>query len=521
MRTFFFAIPIALGILALYNKKNIPEITLGDINQLTQERMTTNNRVVTIAAPKKNGIEIPSDTAVFALIDTISSEQIAQDVDTVSNRPLLSEIPTPGAIISEKNIDSVGVTEWSLSNGARVVLKPTNFKNDEILFSAQSAGGSSLSSDAGSLSAGSASDLVTCGGVGAFDEITLQKMLAGKIVSVYPYIGLLDEGFSGRTSPKDIGTLLQLAYMYFTSPREDTVAVNAYLSRWRSYIQNQNADPETAFFDTVQVTMAQYNTRALPLTESRLNNINLDTAFQFYKNRFADASDFTFFFVGNFNPDTLKPLVQTYLASLPALHRHESWRDVGIYPPKGKVKKTVFRGVEPKSLVRLIFTGPFDWTRQNRFDLRAMLEVLRFKLREQLREEKGGVYGVSVSGSPKRDPRPEYTITISFGCSPERVGEFIKTTMQQIDSLENIAPSEEYIAKVRETERRELEVNLKENGYWLSRLKSAYYYGENPVRIVSTGKFIDAITARDVQNAAAKYFETKNVATFVLYPQKK
>jgi zinc protease len=503
------------------NKQFLPGIALDEINKLTDTRMRPGNRVVAISAPEKEGVKVPTEAEVLAVLNGAGAKNIEAYVDKVTTKPLIASPPVPGKVLQERKIESLGVTEWRLSNGALVVLKPTDFKNDEILFSAYSNGGTSLSSDADFMSASFASQLVNLGGIGEFDAITLSKMLAGKIVSVNPTISSLSEGFSGSASPQDLETLFQLTHLYVTAPREDTSAVGAFISRVKASLQNRSAMPEVAYSDTIGVTMAQYHFRARPFTPKIVDEINVDRGFAFYKERFADISDFTFFFVGSFQLDKIKPMVEQYLASLPSINRKESWRDVGIYPPKGVINKEVYRGIEQKSSITITFTGPFEWTQQNRYDFSSLLELANIKLREVVREEKSGTYGIRAGGSPSLYPRKEFSLTISWGCDPARVEELVATVMQQLDSLKIKKPDQVYVDKVREIQRRNQEVNLKENRFWLSNFRQYYSSGENPEDMLKFDKLVDNLTANTIQAAAKKYFDTKNMVKVVLLPEKK
>ncbi|MCX6121068.1 MAG: insulinase family protein [Ignavibacteriales bacterium] len=507
--------------LALY-KQFLPGITLEEVNKQTQERMTESNRVITVSAPQKDSVKIPTEAEVLSLMNEVSAEQLTPYVDKVNTEPLVDHLPTPGKVVEEKNISSLGVIEWKLSNGARVVLKPTDFKNDEILFSAYSNGGTSLVDDKNSLSAEFTSVIVgRSSGVGTFDPIALQKKLSGKIVSVYPTISTLAEGFGGSASPQDIETLFQLVYLYGTSPRKDSTAFLSLITRYKASLQNRSVSPEAAFADTLQVTLTNYHPRMRPLTTPLLEEVNLDRAFSFYKDRFADFSDFIFFFVGSFKVDSIKPLVEQYLAALPSLNRKEMWKDLNIEPPRGVISKQVKKGIEPKSSVNLTFTGPFEWSQQNRYDFNSMLEALNIKLREVLREDKGGTYGVGAGGSPSLYPRQEYNISVRWGCNPERVDELVKVALQQIDSAKLKPFDPLYIEKVRETQRRGYEVNLKQNGFWLNNLYSYYANNENPEMILNYPKLVENLNAAAIQNAAKKYFDMNNYVKVVLYPEKK
>jgi zinc protease len=502
-------------------KQFIPEITLEEVNKLAEERMIQGNRVITISAPEKESVKVPTEEEVLAVINRVTMEKFDPYIDKVSSKPLVSHLPLPGKIAEEKKITSLGVTEWILSNGARVVLKPTDFKNDEILFSAFSKGGTSLVPDTDFISAAFATAIIGQSGIGEFDAISLQKELSGKIVSLSPSISQLAEGLSGSASPQDLETMFQLAYLYSTFPRKDTMSFTSLITRYKAMLQNRSVSPEAAYNDTLQVTLANYHFRSRPVSIPMVDEIHLDKALSVYKDRFADFSDFTFLFIGNFKIDTIKPLVEQYLAVLPSLKRNETWKDIGLEHPKGVINKQVNKGIEPKSTVNITFTGPFEWSQQNRYDFSAMLEALNIKLREVLREDKGGTYGVRTSGSPSLIPHPEYSITISWGCNPDRVDELVKEALMQLDSLKIKQMDSITIEKVREIQRRTHEVNLKQNGFWLNNLQFYYSNNEDPKMILNYPKMVDHLTAQTIQEAVNKYFNMKNYVKVVLYPEKK
>lgn len=508
------------GIEAEYGlyQKFLPGITLDEVNALARNLISEENRVITVDGPQKEGVKIPDKTELEAIFKETEATPVDAYVDKVTTKPLIATTPAPGSIVKERTFADVGVTEWTLSNGIRVVLKPTDFKNDEILFSAFSFGGSSLVSDADYYPAISATSVLGEGGLADIDQIELQKMLQGKIASASAYIGELEEGLRGNASPKDIETLFQLIYLTATSPRADTTAFAAFKSRVKGFLENRNARPETALDDTMTVTLGSYNFRRQPMSEAMLDRYDLQRSLRIFKERFADCNDFTFFFDGAFTLDQIRPYVLTYIGGLPAGKRQETWKDLGIRPPSGVIKKVVRKGIEPKSTVRLIFTGPFEWTRENRHALQSMAAVLRIKLREALREEKGGTYGVGVGATPIHYPRSEYRLMISWGCSPDRVDELIATAMQQIDSVLNYDVTDLYITKVKESQKRERELNLKENRFWLGSLSFAYANGEDPGNILRDGELIDHITPAYIRSAAKTYLDRNNMISFVLLP---
>ncbi len=502
-------------------KKIIPTISVEDVNKLASEQITENNRVIMVNCPEKKDIKIPTEDNLLTVFNTANQKEVKPYEDKVLNVPLIDKVPKPATIIEEKELKEIGTIEWKLSNSVRVILKPTDFKNDEILLSAFSPGGSSLVDDKEYLSATVASQIIDESGLGSFDIITLQKMLQGKIVEISPYIGELEEGFNGNSSPKDFETMLQLIYLYFTSPRIDSTAYLAYLERMRAMLKNRDLRPETAFEDTIQVTISQHHFRRRPWNETLLNELDLQKSFNIYRQRFSDASDFTFIIDGAFKPSDIKPIILTYLGGLPSNNRNENWKDVGVTPPNGIINKTVKKGIEPKSSVRIIFSGPFEWSRVNRHAIQSMVSVLRIKLREALREEKGGTYGVGVGVSTWQYPKPEYRITVSWGCSPDRVEELIKTAVEQIDSVQKFGISDIYITKVKESQRRESEVNLKENRFWLRSLQFAYLNNEDPRDILKYDELIELINSDYIQKAAQKYFKMDNYVKVVLLPEDK
>lgn len=498
-------------------KQMVPEIGLSEVNHLIEEWITENNRVVLLNAPER--AKIPEKSDLMAVFDKVEDKELNAYTDEFSDQPLVEKVPEPGKIVSRKTIDTLGVTEWTLGNGVRVVLKPTDFKNDQILFRAFSPGGTSLASDKDYVSADMATDLIKESGVGNFGKTDLDKKLGDKIVSVSPTISTLDEGFSGSSSNQDIETMFQLIYLYMTGPRIDSTGFLSYRSRMKGIVENRSADPESAFYDTLMVTMASHSPRVIPWSQERLDEMDMKTSWDFYRDRFADASDFTFFFVGSFSIDDIRPLVREYLGNLPSTGRIEHWKDPGIRPPKGVVKKEVRKGIEAKSRVNITFTGPFDYSRENNYELNSMTSVLRIKLREVLREDLGGTYGVGISSTSSRYPRQEYRITVNFGCAPDRVQELISNVFLVMDTLRSEGPDDEYIEKVSEIQKRSYETNLKENRFWLSSLYNAYYLDRDPIIIYQYPDLFESLNKEMIRETADRYLDTNRYVQVILYPE--
>ena len=502
-------------------QKLLPGIQAEEINRLVGEWLTAENRVIVVSAPEKAGLPIPSEAELSGILNAVQQKEVEPYREEVSDDPLIAHLPTPGPVVRETTIDTFGVTEWTLSNGVTVVMKPTDFKNDEVLFTAFSPGGHSLASDENYIAASTATAAIMEGGLGEFSQIDLKKKLAGKVVRVSPGISGLSERVSGSASPEDLETMFQLIYLMFTEPRADSLAFRAFRDRYRAVLQNRGMRPETAYSDTIQVTMSQYHFRSRPLSNEILLEMDLQKSLAFYKDRFADASDFTFVFVGNFAPEKIKPLIETYLGGLPALNRTETWRDTGIRPPKGVIEKTIRRGREPKSRTRLIFTGPFDWDdRFGRYAFDSMGDVLNIKLREVLREDEGGTYGVGVRTSVSRWPEGGYSISISFGCNPARLEELTQLVFVQIDSMKQKPVDRSYIDKVTEMDLRRRETNLKENRYWRNTLQWYYQHDKDMMALLKyEDEIVKKLTAEDVQQATQQYFNMKNYGRFVLLPE--
>ncbi len=507
------------GIEAEYalHQRLLPTITLAEVNELAQSWAGGANRVITVNAPEKEGVGVPTQTDLLATFEAVEGVSVAPYVDEGEDLPLLPDEPTPGRIVGREEIEALGVTIWELSNGARVVLKPTDFNNDQILFSAYSPGGHSLVADEDFVAAALSSSVVTQGGLGNFDQVALMKWLSGRVVGVSPYVGELHEGLSGSASPQDVATMFQLIHGYFTATRTDSVAYASFRKRLEAMVENRNSRPETAYGDTIQVTMAQHHPRARPWSESMLQELDLQKSMEVFRERFADAADFTFFLVGNMNLEEMAPLVEQYLASLPALDRGEIWRDIGMNPPTGVITRTVRRGLEPKASTRIIFSGPFDFdNRLDRLQIGLMAEAFQIKLREVLREDLGGTYGVGVGARPAKYPTGHYSLSVSFGCDPERVEELTAAVFEQIDSLQTVGLDSSYTGKVREIRRREREVNLKENGWWLSLLEWVDQNQVDPLLILDN-TVAENFSPADVLRAA-KWFDRTNYARFVMLP---
>jgi zinc protease len=504
-----------------FYKDNLGGITLAEVNEVVKKYLVDVNRDIIILGPDKEAATLPTEAVVNGWVSDVQKSEITAYVDNVSAKPLLAQKPVAGKVVSEKKLDGIGVTELTLSNGVKVELKPTDFKNDEISFNAFSPGGTSLYSDAEYESAARAASLIIYSGVADYNSIQLGKYLTGKKVRVSPYITERTEGFSGSATPKDLETALQLVYLYFTQPRKDVEVYKGLLSQEKATLANRSNDPPSVFSDTVSAVLGNYSVRRTGPSIEKYDKINIDRAFEIYKDRFADASDFTFTFVGSFDVEKLKPLLELYLGGLPSAKRIESARDLGIHIPAGKIEKQVFKGQEQKSTVRLTFSGVYQYNETENDLLDALSEVLNIKLIERLREDESGVYGVGSRASYSKYPENRYSFSISFGCGPDNVEKLISSALDEIKKIRDNGPLPVDVEKVQAEERRLTEVQMKENGFWLGYLAGQFQNNENPEQILTYQEDIKKITPEALKIAANKYLSGDNFIRLVLYPDKK
>ncbi len=401
-----------------------------------------------------------------------------------------------------------------------MVIHPTDFKKDEIVFRAFSPEGTSLASDSDFIPAQTAAQVIGSSGLSQFSALELQKKLAGKVVLARPYIGQLEEGLSGSASPQDLETLFQLIHLTFTSPRADSAVFQSLQSRMKAQLANRNAMPEVNFFETLQRILSQNHPRARSMTVESVEAMDLEKSLAFYIDRFADSSDFTFVFVGSIDLEILEPLVKRYLASLPTIQRKENWRDLGIRPPKGMIKDTVYKGKEPKSMIAIAFTGPFQYDLEHRNQLRALCTVMDTRLRNALREDRGGTYGVGIRPSYNRIPHQEFSIMINFGTDPKRHEELTQVVFDEIEKIKIQGPSQEELNNIIEAEVRSFETSSQQNNWWLNQLAYRYQAQEDPGDLLRYKDSLDKLSKETIKEAAKKYFDVENFVQLTLLPEK-
>lgn len=504
-----------------YNEtaKILKNLTLAEVNALAKTFITKNNITIIVQAPEKEAADLPTEAQLLNALK-VAGDGVKPYADDVVNKPLFAKLPTAGKIVSESKNDKVGTTMLTLSNGVKVLLKPTDFKNDQIIFTSFGKGGLSLASDADFKSAENA-NLVAQSGVGDYNPSQLTKYLAGKTASAGAYIDSEYQGFSGSSSPKDFETALQLIYAYATNPRKDVDIFNKVMGDYKVVTTNKGSNPSSVYADTVQAVLANYHKRGMPTTLADIDQISLDKAYAFYKDRFADASGQTFVFVGNFEVEKIKPLIATYLASLPSLNKNENYKDNGVRPPNGKVSKTVYKGLEDKVAVQLFFHGDYDYTAANNVELDALKSALEIKILERLREKESGVYSPGVSLSVEKIPSAHYYFSIDFNCAKANVEKLIAAALEEVNAIKLSGATADDLKKFRSEEIRQEELNLRENGFWLSYLTNRLKYSDDLDQLLGDKDRINGVTIASTKAAAEKYLNGENYIRLVLLPEEK
>ena len=502
-----------------FHRRFLPTITLQEMNALGAQWFPEQNRLVIVSAPEAAGVALPDQAQLAAAVKTATGRPVQPYVDVDAGQSLMDAPPKPGTIVSTTPRPG-GVTEWTLSNGVTVVLKPTTLKEDQILFRATAPGGTSLASDADFISARAADDVIPAGGIGRLNDAMLDRMLSGKAAAVVPYFGEIVAGLAGGSTPQDLETMFQLLYLRFTQPRADPAAFAAVVSQRKGLLANQLASPDVVFSRTLSSTLSRDHPRRQPETPATVDQWDLAKAMAFYKARFADASRFTFVFVGSFTVDAIRPFVETYVASLPATRAAETWRDLGVSLPTGVVQKTVEKGIAPKSQVAIVFTGPFDYNDANLLALRTMAMVLQGRLFETIRQQLGGTYSIEVEPLTQKFPRPEYSVRISWACDPARVETLVQRVFDEIAFVKRTPLQTE---RIRAALRRDYDEDSQNNGYLLNQIVRRYEDRDaaGVGNVFSVPDQIAALTGPAVQQAAQTYLNTDNYVRVTLMPETK
>lgn len=500
-------------------KELLPTISLNETNKLIQNYIKDENRVIILTGPERKDGSKTTEKDVLAALD-VSKIEITPYQDAVVAESLIRNEIKPGKITKTTKNDKLGTTTLELSNGAKVTYKKTDFKNDEILFKGVSFGGTNLLDLDTYKKINLASDAVPQAGITGMDQNALTKFNSGKIYRVNPFIGGITEGFNGSSTPKDLEYLFQTVYAYFTDVNYDEKAYESEKNKYKPYFENMLSEPQSFFSKEISDFTYGHNKRyiSFPPTDADWDNTDYKKAYDVFKDRFADASDFEFFFVGNITDDQMKNYSEQYIASLPALNRKETFKDSGMRAKKGIHRKDVFKGNDDKATVRISYSGETTYSEKEDLAMQALGEILTIKLIEELREKEGGVYGASAYGWLNKLPFGSYGFQIGYPTNPASADKLIELTLKEVEKIQKNGPEAKDLEKFIEGEMTDYTKNLKENRYWLSVLNDGFTQQKNPEKALDFEKNLKALTAKDVQDVANKYLNENRIIS-VLKPE--
>jgi len=494
------------------------QIPVEVINQTVAQLINDKNLVISVSGPDKEEIAYPKKDELVALSNEVKAEKIEPYQEEVSNEPLVPNPPAPGKIVKTEKDEKLGTTVWTLENGMKVVLKSTDFKNDEILMTASSEGGTSIYAEEDPLNSKMMNQVMTLGGVGNFSVTNLRKVLAGKRASASPSIGLITQGMNGSSSIQDFETMLQLVYLYFTAPRSDEEAFVSYIKRVETQLKNQEVDPMVAFSDSVTYALYGDNPMTKRLKVEDLPNIDYEKIMKMYKQSFSNPGSFTFSFVGNIDEEKVKPIIEQYLASLPGTPEKTEFKQIPMDYRKGIIHNLFERQMQiPKASVFNGITGSIDFEQRNQMLMSIFGQILDIVYTEKIREEEGGTYGVYAGGGISRYPKNQSLMQIMYDTDPAKMEKMNAIVLDELQSIADNGPREADFSKVKEFMRKKYYENIKENGYWLNILNNYYFYGDD--NYSDYLKILESFTPNDVKTFVKEFLSQNNRATVIMMPK--
>ena len=447
----------------------IPNIPLEAINAFANQLIREDNIVITLSAPQKEGETLPTEEELLAMFNNAKAMEVEPYQEEVFDGPIVPELPKPGTVKKETTNETFGTTEWTLSNGMKVIYKQTTFKEDEIRMSAYSPGGLTALPQDDPYTLQVLGDIITLGGVGEFSAIDLPKVLAGKKVSVSPYISTYSEGMSGSCSPKDLETMLQLVYLYFTAPRADQEAFQSEIQRTQAMLKNMELNPMITLSDSLTKVMYNNHPLRLRMKVEDYDKVDYAKAMEMYADRFADPNNFTFTFVGNIDVETFKPLVEQYLASLKKNKRKDNWKDVGLGVADNSYSTHYRKEMQdPKTSVYMIYDGKMEYNFYNEVYMDVLSDVLDIVYTKTIREEQGGTYGVGVMGQTMSRPKDGFLFYIAFDTNDEVYATLMDIAKAGLQDIAENGPRQEDLSKVLENKLKKRTEQLQENRFWAS-----------------------------------------------------
>ena len=479
----------------------LPALPVEAINQYVPELIRKDNIVITLTAPEKEGEVLPTKEELLTMFQKANEVEVEPYKETVSNEPLIATLPVKGAIESKKHDDTFDATILTLKNGVKVIYKPTTFKDDEVLMSAYSFGGFSAMDQSDPFTLQEINSLATLGGVGNFSAIDLPKVLAGKKANVSPNISSFTEGMSGNCSARDLETMLQLTYLYFTSPRSDEEAFQSYITRTKAMVANVESDPNTAFRDNLMFALYDNHPLVKRMKAEDYDKVDYAKAMKLYADRFKDANNFVFTFVGNIDPETFEPMVEQYIGALKTKKNDETWTANAPALTDKDVNSHYTKAMEnPKVTCYMVYNGDMEYTRKNQMAMQALNDVMDIVYTEKIREDEGGTYGVGVNGYLSNRPKETFMFLIGFETNKEMYEKLMGIAKAELQNVANNGPRPEDLKKVKEFLVKKHAEDMENNRYWMNCIQTMDRDGYNPMQ--NYNDIINAITGEDVANMA-------------------
>ena len=503
----------------VYNKMKaiLPMIPVEAVNQVAAQLLTDKNLVVLSACVDKEGVKVPTVEELKAVIDEVKAAKVEAYVDNVSNEPLMSQLPTPGKIVKKSENKVLGYTELTLSNGAKVMLKKTDFKDDEIRLKAVSEGGASVYPAADYPCAMLAADVLPTTGLAQFSYTDLQKLLSGKQASVSPYISDYEEGMSGKTTPKDLETMMQLLYLNFTQVREDKAAYETVKNLMLSQVENMSRDPQYVFQDSLVRNLYGHHPKAMIQNYEMFSKMDYDRMVAIYKERFANAADFTFIIAGNFDEAEMEKYVAQYIASLPAKGKAEKAVNDGKAVVKGKVNKTFKQKSESNlAMMAMVWTGDIDYTLENKLKVSIVGQLMANELLNSVREDEGAAYSPYSVGSVGTSYKDYFVIQTAFALNPDKREKSEKATINSLETLAKDIPDTE-LKKMKEYMLKRYDEQVRENGYWLGVMEDAAMNGIDSYSDYK--KIINSLTAEQMEKFVGQLLKQGNRCEVIMLPE--
>ncbi|WP_214073287.1 M16 family metallopeptidase [Mucilaginibacter sp. dw_454] len=501
-----------------YYVNNIGKISVAEMNALAARLITDQNRTILIEANDSEKGNLPNEQTVLKWIADAGSN-LTPYVDD-SAMPFMDKTPAPGKVTDIKVDSTLLVVNLTLANGAKVILKPTTFAQNQILIAAYAFGGTSLAADQDFTSANLAGQVVGNSGVASFTQAQLGKMIGDKNFALTPYIGDITQGISGYASSDNFEPAMQLLNLYFTAPRKDPQVWQSYIDAAKSAITRTANNPGMVYQDTSMAVLGGYNQRSMPATADKLSAASLDKAFDFYKARFADASNFTFTITGDFTVKDIIPYVATYLGSLPSTHSNETFKNLGIHPLAGQITKTVNKGASDKSTVQLVFNGTYEYNDADNLQMDALEEILNIRLVDSLKDGTG-IYSPSVRASYVKNPEGRYKLTIGFLADANNTDKAIAYVLAEVNKIKQNGPLASDTKLFVDREARAAQSQYKQNAYWQAALTAAAQNQQDPDKILSRMQALEQVNSQMLKDAANKYLNSNNLIKLILLPEKK